>query len=525
MIVLVGFMGAGKSTVGRLLAARLGMPFVDSDDEIERRAGASIADIFATEGEPGFRRLEREVATDLLGGADAVIALGGGALEDPITCGALEWATVAYLEVGYGEALRRIGPDGGRPMLAVGDPRALYERRRGLYERVADVTVATDGRRVADIVAELQRRASPPVPAAEVRRVTVAVPGRPYSVVVGSGAASHLGGYLPPLPDAEKAFVVSHPSLRRSARASLDSLGQRGLDVHWSDVPEGEVSKSLAGAQRLYDELAAAGAHRHDLVVGFGGGVITDLAGYVASTYHRGMAVVHVPTTLLGQVDAAIGGKTGVNLAHGKNLVGTIHQPGAVVCDVNLLRTLPPAEVTSGMAEVVKYGFIADPDLLTLVRARASDIAATDAGVMIEIVARSAAIKASIVAADEREHGERAFLNYGHTFAHALEHVFGFRWMRHGEAVALGMMAAAHLANELGRIDDDDVELHRDVLASVGLPTSVECELDDLERAWRHDKKYRRGVRFVLLAAIGKPEAGISVPEDALARALARLAK
>lgn len=525
MIALVGFMGAGKSTVGRLLAARLGMPFVDADEAISRRAGASIADIFEHQGEPSFRALERKVAIDILRGADAVVALGGGALEDPATRRALGFATVVLLEVGHAEAMKRVGADPGRPMLTRADPEALLARRTSAYRRVATVSVPTEGRTPEAVVEDIIRRTSPRSgDRTEVRRIRVAVPGRSYDVAVGRGLAARLETCIPDMPDAEMALLVTHPALRAAAAPARESLEKRGLRVTVSEVPEGETSKSLASAARLYDDLAAAGAHRGDLVVAFGGGVVCDLAGYAASTYHRGMAVAHVPTTLLAQVDAAIGGKTGVNLVHGKNLVGTIHQPSAVVCDVELLATLPAAEVASGMAEVVKYGLIADPGLLWLIEQRSSEIAAVQGKVMVELVARSAAIKAVIVAADEREHGERAHLNYGHTFAHALEHVFGFKGLRHGEAVALGMMAAAYLAQELGRIGGAEVELHRRTLAAVGLPTSIACRLEALEEAWRHDKKYRRGVRFVLLSSVGKPEAGIRAPGAAVAQAVERLA-
>lgn len=246
--------------------------------------------------------------------------------------------------------------------------------------------------------------------------------------------------------------------------------------------------------------------------------------------------MAHVPTTLLAQVDAAIGGKTGVNLPQGKNLVGTFHQPCVVVCDVESLATLPEAELRSGLAEVAKYGFIAAPDLLPLVVDNAPSILAGDPDLLQEIVGRSVGIKAGVVAADEREHGVRAHLNYGHTFAHAIEQVAGlgvpprdsgpadpFPPIRHGEAVALGMMSAAHLSAELGRLDTEAVETHRRVLEAVGLPVKAPLSLDDLEPAWRLDKKYRQGVRFVLLNGIGVPEAGIEAEREAVARALERM--
>jgi 3-dehydroquinate synthetase len=253
--------------------------------------------------------------------------------------------------------------------------------------------------------------------------------------------------------------------------------------------------------------------------------VVCDLSGFAAATYNRGVSVAFVPTTLLAQVDAAIGGKNGVNLAGGKNLVGTIHQPRAVVCDVEVLASLSPSELVSGMAEVVKYGLIADPGLLAQVERDATRIVSCDLDALTEIVARSAAIKASVVAQDETEQDRRAILNYGHTFAHAFEVTSSYGALRHGEAVALGMMAAAYTANELGRIDESAVDAHRRALDAVNLPVRASFDLTALEHAWTLDKKYRGGTRFVLLNGIGRPETGVTVPRDALARALGRLAR
>jgi 3-dehydroquinate synthase len=289
------------------------------------------------------------------------------------------------------------------------------------------------------------------------------------------------------------------------------------------EIPEGESSKTAEVAQRLLGWMAERAAHRHDVVVGVGGGVVTDISGFVASTYARGVSVLHVATSLLAQVDAAIGGKTGVNLPQGKNLVGTIHQPIQVICDVTTLDTLPEAELRSGMAEVIKYGLIGDPELLDLVIVRRDDILRRDPQVLEEIVTRSARAKAAVVAADELEHGGRAALNYGHTFGHALEQASGYTGLRHGEAVALGMMAAAFLAEELGRIDEEAVDRHRRALEAVGLPVSGPIRIEDLEDAWLRDKKYKGGTRFVLLREIGSVETDIKVDRDVVVRALERM--
>ena len=546
MIVLVGFMGAGKSSVGPLLAERLKLPFVDSDELVVQSARASIAEIFSTGGEAAFRSLEREVIAEVLAGPDAVVALGGGALADPVTCAALEWTTVIHLHVDVADALKRIGDPASRPMLVREDPRALYERRMPAYERAADLRVETRGRdpaEVADLIAAQVDRPSTesptkPSPANEtggIRRIAVDLGDRSYDVVVGSALASRLASLVSLPEDAERAVLVTHPSLKDRAAAVVDSLSEAGLETHVVTVSEGEGSKSLTVVAELLEDFASHGLHRTDLVIGLGGGVIGDLAGFAASVYHRGVAVVHLPTTLLAQVDAAIGGKTGVNLAAGKNLAGTFHQPRGVFCDVDLLAGLPEEELRSGLAEVTKYGFLMEPFLLDIVETRTDELVARDERLLVEVVARCAAIKAEIVSADEREAGRRAWLNYGHTFGHAIEKAVGFKEIRHGEAVALGMVAAALLAFELGRVNDACVERHRSVLSAAGLPVAGRLDLKALEAAWIHDKKYRRGVRFVLLMqpddmhpdmkakGLGVPEAGVEAPKDAIERAVERL--
>lgn len=524
MIALVGFMGAGKSTVGKLVAARMRLPFLDTDVVIRRRAGKSIAEIFRDGDEAAFRELEREVVLQSLTGPDAVVALGGGAPAHPDIATALQGATVVHLDVSWPEVRRRVGGDVGRPLLQAKDPESLFQARRPIYESVATMTVPTDGRAPEEIAAQIvDEAAGVQITPETARHVAVPLKERSYGVIVGTGLLRNLSRLLPPLVGAEKAFVLTHPSVERFAKEVGDALSERGLVVEHLVIDEGESSKSLDTVEALWRELATRKAHKRDVVVGVGGGVISDVAGFVAATYARGLPLVHVATTLLAQVDAAIGGKCGVNLPEGKNLIGAIYQPLAVICDVDLLGSLPVEELRSGMAEVVKYGFIAEPELLDDIEERAGRAYESDAATLVELVARSAAIKASVVAADERDEGRRAFLNYGHTFAHAIERLRGFKEIRHGEAVALGMMAAAYLSNELGRLDDFGVALHRRVLATVGLPVTAALGLDEMEEAWQHDKKHQGGTRFVLLNAIGDPQAGIKAPRDAVKTALERM--
>ena len=536
MIVLVGFMGAGKSTVGRLFADAVRLPFVDSDELVTAEAGRSIPDIFqGAGGEELFRVLERDAILDALARGEGVLAVGGGALADRATRAGLAQHTVIYLKVSFRAAMARVGTDPDRPMLR-GDPEGLYLERTGLYEDVADAIIETDALSPEEVVERLIDLVVIDLANAEVDRIAVTTDGGRYEVLVGRGLKDDLATRLPELPGAEKAFVVTHPSLAGLAEGPLRSLDEAGFEADVAFVPEGEASKSLDVAGALYDWLARSEAHRTDLVVAVGGGVVCDLSGFVASTYARGLAVAHVPTSLLAQVDAAVGGKTGVNLPQGKNLVGTFHQPCVVVCDVDVLPGLPEAELRSGMAEVAKYGFIADSGLLALIEENAAAILGGDPDLLQEIVRRSVRIKADVVAADEREQGVRAHLNYGHTFAHAIERVAGLGatgeapgsggyrdGVRHGEAVALGMMSAAYLSAELGRLDAEAVETHRRVLGAVGLPVEASLDVEELEPAWRLDKKFRRGVRFVVLNGIGAPEAGVEAPREAVVRALERM--
>lgn len=520
MIVLVGFMGSGKTTVGRALAERLGVDFVDTDTVVEAGAGMPVAEIFTRGGERDFRARELDAARRVVDeGTAGVVALGGGApAQDEIrTLLARSGATVVHLSVSLDEARRRIGDDSARPMLQSRDVADLFAERSPVYEEVAHFGVDVDDRspeNVADAIARRARHAFP---------IAVRTPGGAYTVHVGEGIAARAAELTPGIERIEQALIVTHAHLGDHVAPVRDALRDAGVALSIAEVPDGERAKSLDVAAGLWDQAAEIALHRGDLVVGIGGGAVTDLAGFVASTFNRGIAVLHVPTTLLAQVDAAIGGKTGINLGAGKNLVGTFHQPVAVVCDVATLTTLPTDEVRAGLAEVVKYGLIAHPDMLGEIEASAEPLLARDPGRLAWAVRRSVEAKAAVVAADERDAGVRAILNYGHTFGHAIETLSGYGEWRHGDAVAVGMMAAAYLARALGRIDDDAVALHRRVLERVGLPVRADLELDALEEAWKRDKKYEGGVRFVLLAGIGRAESGVSAPRDAIATALERL--
>ncbi len=462
-------MGAGKTTVGAQVASLLQRPFVDVDDEIERVEG-SIPAIFEQRGEEAFRAIEeRMVAGALKAQEPAVIALGGGALGSPASRKVLhECAFTVLLEVDVDSAWRRTA-DSERPLASdEGTFRRLYWERRPVYAEAAQA-VATD----AD-------------------GVMLAAGG----IVVERGALRRLAELIP--GDAPLALVGDE----RVLAMHRPELGQRLVSTH--TVPSGEEAKSLGVCERLWEELTL---DRTGVVVALGGGTTTDVAGFVAATYLRGLAGwVPVPSTLVGQVDAAIGGKTGIDLAKGKNLVGAFNPPDLVVVDPDLLATLPPAQRAEGMAEVVKTGLLAGRHLWR----------EDDEG----MVRACAAYKAAVCIADPTEQGHRAHLNLGHTFAHALEAAGGYRGPTHGQAVALGLRAALSLSERhLGLDPAVRREVER-VLPAQPAPV-------DAKAAWRAmalDKKARRGrVRLVLLATPGQPVFPVELREREVRAALEEL--
>ena len=333
---------------------------------------------------------------------------------------------------------------------------------------------------------------------------TVIRVGSSYDVVVGHGVSDQVAGLL---GEAVRQVLVVHPQgFDRYASVVADALTGAGLTVRLGAVPDNESAKTSDVAAGLWATLGQHAFTRSDAVVAVGGGTVTDLAGFVAATWLRGVAVVHVPTTLLAMVDAAVGGKTGINTAEGKNLVGAFHEPAGVLCDLDVLASLPSADVVAGLAEVVKAGFIADPVILDLVESDPAGATRWDGPRTRELVERAIAVKAEVVAQDLTESWLREILNYGHTLGHAVEQVEGYR-RRHGEAVAIGMTYAAELALRSGHLGADDVARHRSVLSSVGLPTSYPGgSFDDLLAVMRRDKKSRGALlRFVVLKGIGRP--------------------
>jgi len=332
---------------------------------------------------------------------------------------------------------------------------------------------------------------------------------RPYDVMIGrgSGAGAALdAALLEGLEGARIALLIHQGPLAVHAERLRARLAGSGVDVHLKQVPDAEAGKTLEVLGSCWEECGRIGMTRGDAVISLGGGAATDLAGFVAATWMRGVRVVHVPTTLLAMVDAAVGGKTGINTGTGKNLVGAFHEPSAVLVDLDTLRTLPREELVAGMAEIVKAGFIADPVILDRIEADPARALDPAADVLPELVSRSIQVKADVVSADLRESHLREILNYGHTLGHAVEHREGYTW-RHGNAVSVGLVYAAELARAAGRLDDATADRHRSVLRSLGLPVTYEPDaFPELVETMATDKKARAGrLRFVVLDGLAAP--------------------
>lgn len=503
-LLLTGFMGAGKSTVGRLVAKRADLPFVDLDDAIAREAGESVAALFASRGEAAFRALEAATLRGLLdGGGPRVIALGGGALLDPaLRREALARACVVALSASPRTLAART-PGKARPLLD-GAPdreariRELLAARAPVYAE-AHARIATDGIAPVEVAARVLR-------AYRDRPLFVALGDKSYAVRIAEDAAASTAEAVDALAPSSLFLVTDENVSRLWGTPLLAALAARGRAPSAVTVLlPGEEHKRLAAVEAALATMIDAGADRDAVVLAHGGGVVTDIGGFVAATLLRGVRWVAAPTTLLAMVDASVGGKTGVDLGLAKNAVGAFHQPSAVIAGPAQLETETERQFRGGLAEVVKSACVGDPELLALLEREADRILARDQGLLAEIIRRSIAVKAAIVVRDERESGDRALLNFGHTLGHALEAEGDFRRLVHGEAVSLGMVAMLRVGCELGVTAPAVAERVIGLLARLGLPTRLQDEpVGAALRFLSLDKKrYGKSVRAVLLREIG----------------------
>lgn len=542
-LFLIGLMGAGKTTIGRSLARKLGKRFIDSDHEIEARTGASIPWIFEIEGEASFRRREAEVIRDLSAQQGIVLATGGGAVLDPETRALLKArGTVIYLRANVSSILIRTAHDKNRPLLQTADPRKRLEelsaQREPLYRGIADLVIDTGRPNVQSMVQTIltqlealeesgAKPAHSPRPEAPMTEqscifLNVELGERGYPIAIGDQVLSdaalltrHIGGH--------KVAIVTNstvaPLYLERLAAPLRAAGREVISVV---LPDGEEHKNWASLMQIFDALLANKCDRKTTLVALGGGVIGDLTGYAAASYMRGVPFVQVPTTLLAQVDSSVGGKTGINHPLGKNMIGAFYQPRAVLADTSTLATLPQRELSAGLAEVIKHGAIIDLAFFGWIEHNIGKLMARDKAALAHAIARSCEIKAEVVRQDEREGGLRAILNFGHTFGHAIEAGMGYGHWLHGEAVGCGMAMAADLSHRLGFVDAATVARVKALVAAAGLPTTA----PDLGAArWLElmevDKKNEGGaIKFILLKPLGSPSI-TTVPQELLLATLA----
>lgn len=540
-VLLVGFSATGKSTTGRSLAAALDWTLIDMDEEIERRAGMAIPEIFAREGEAAFRAAEAALLREALGQDHAVISTGGGA-----ACTEEAWdairASAGTLVVGFDaspeEILRRLrrhaaeapaGQTTARPMLVAADQdgriRSLLAQREEFYRR-ADVTIPVGQRppeHTADDVAGMIRSANGQP--AEVGLDTGSAHSR---ILIGPGARDLLRDELRGAwPKARRAWLGVDAHVERAHGAWLETLPDEALHVSRHRIPSGETSKSLQGLSALYDWLIGGGVERGDVAVAIGGGVVGDLVGFAAATTLRGIGLVQVPTTLLSMVDSSVGGKTGINHPLGKNLIGAFYQPPLVLVDPAFLATLPARELRSGFAEVIKHGVIqaSTPGgeggfLFDVLRLNADALLRLDEPLTSWVIRQNIALKAAVVEADERESHLRQILNFGHTIGHGIE-AAGYALL-HGEAVAVGMVAATTIAVEKGMVDEAFRSRLTALIEAFGLPTTAQFDADLVREKMGRDKKKASGTQqWVLPVSTGGVEIRTDVEDAMIDRAIA----
>jgi len=560
-IVITGFSGTGKSLVAREIAGQLRWDFIDTDAEIVKLAGKSIAEVFQQDGEAKFRELEREVIKRASRRSHKVIATGGGAIVDSQNHAQLaRKGFIVCLDAKPETIYQRLFQEGShgseiRPLLEGDNPleriRQLKARRQPYYDDV-DLVINTDDLSISEVAGKVIRAwgllcgvyperdsSVASLPQNDKKRKAyndvdkdvacwVETATQRYPIFVGYGLLDKLGEELKKVSSSHVAIVISDENVSRLYGDRVEKvLRNAGFAVNSFIVPPGEETKSINTAIDIYNFLIKKRVERDDILIALGGGMIGDLAGFVAATYLRGIPWIQVPTSLIGMVDASIGGKVAVNHPEGKNLIGAFYQPNFVLADTRALATLPECELTSGWAEVVKYGLILDKDFFEFLESNVDRLTKLEQGAVNEAIIRSASLKAQVVSQDEKERGQRIILNYGHTIAHGLEAATRYIGFLHGEAVAIGMMGAARLSQRLGILPASVVKRQQSLLRKFGLPTGFfGVNLAEIAKATEVDKKTRaKGIRWVLLEDIGKTAIRASVPQQDVLAVLEELSQ
>ena len=522
--------GSGKTTLGRPLAERFGVPFYDLDQLVEIKTGKLIPEIFALQGESGFRELERHLLLDLLADEPGVVSLGGGALTVPQTYDLVSRAgPILFLEANLDTLVSRLqeASEKVRPLLAAGDLRTrletLLQRRKSHYQAFS-LRLNTSHRTLEHLIWDAQ------ILLGSFRLLNM---GQPYEVRVRPGCLSSIGSALRELNLRGPIGLVSDEHIwPRYGAAALEALVSQGYAVQPVILPPGEANKTIHSIGRIWQGLVEGGIERSSCLVALGGGVIGDLTGFAAATYMRGVRWVNVPTSLLAMVDASIGGKTGADLPQGKNLIGAFHPPSLVLVDPLVLESLPLEELRSGLAELVKHAVIGDPTLIDELPDSPLQGGTFNAGnegnqnrrnaALAAIIARAMAVKMQIIEEDPYEKGRRAALNLGHTIGHALEQASAYQ-IRHGEAVSIGMVVEARLSENLGHAMAGLSNQLEAILASLGLPTRTPANLDraSILHAMLMDKKRKGGqTRFALPVQVGEVMINIPIETERILEAL-----
>jgi len=508
-IILAGFMGAGKTTIGRNLAELLGGDFLDTDAEIEKRQGKTISQIFEAHGEHHFRSLEKELCREITRLRHTIVATGGGMLLDPENRRVLHSAGIIFrLTCPDQEIVKRVGSNTARPLIGR-DPARQVSRlmieREPVYAALPFQldTTGSDEQTVAKRILRVVGRV-----AGGIRFIPVSLAeGVGYTIAIGPRSLDILGDMISDRGITPRVGVVADANVARLHLGPvMDSLERIGFQPFACTIPAGEQSKTPIHLDSLYNCLVHNGLDRRGAVIALGGGVTGDLAGYAAATYMRGVKLIQCPTTLLGMVDSSVGGKTGIDLPQGKNLVGAFKQPLIVVSDTATLKTLPDGEIRMGMAEVIKHGLIGDPGLFELLEASESSIPLEG-----DTIDRAVGVKIHVVETDPFEDGRREVLNLGHTVGHALEKCSGYA-LGHGDAVAVGMLAVAHVSARMKLCARELVDRLAALLIKTGLPVRHHAFPEEIIQVMASDKKVVAGrVRFVLIKDIGAVEQGWEV--------------
>lgn len=492
-IVITGFMGTGKSTVGELVAAKLERQFVDMDLVIEERFGLPIPDIFKRHGEAIFRTVERGLAQELSLQSGLVIATGGGALV-PEDMRDLMGRTgkLICLNAGKAEISARLSETDNRPLAA--NWQALFEQRQSAYARIPN-QIETSGKTAEAVACEIIAMLD--------ERIHVRTPVGGYDIWIDKGILGDINRHVDILGLAGHVIIVSNETVAPLyAEAVASRLPRADIIV----IRDGEAHKNLETVSEIYHQMLALGADRNTTMIALGGGVLGDMAGFVAATYMRGIRLIQAPTTLLAMVDSSVGGKVGVDMPQGKNLIGAFKQPDAVLVDTDVLESLPPLQWRCGMAEVIKHGLISRPALL--------DPENWEKENLVNLLRHAIQVKVDVVEEDPYEQGIRAHLNLGHTFGHAIEKITQYR-IPHGEAVAIGICKAARLSCKRGLIDAQLLEKVISTFERIGLPVDIELNPEAWYAAMSTDKKWKAGKsRFVLLKALGEATVLEGLPKE-----------